>query len=66
LKRHIRTFLRIGKLYRSMEETHLVRLYRTAAILEVLSGAGFSVKTTKRYGDYRLLAGQIGLVAIRQ
>jgi len=66
LTRCIRTFRRVGKLYRSIDETHRVRLYRSAAVAESLARAGFTVKTVNAYGHYRLLAGQIGLVAAIQ
>ena len=66
LTRRIQTFRRAGKLYRSMDETHLVRLYQSGPVTEALTAAGFAVRNIDRYGHYRLLAGQIGLVAISQ
>jgi len=66
LTRRIQTFRRIGKLYRSMEETHLVRLYQSGQVAEALTHAGFVVRTINNYGHYRLMAGQIGLLAISQ
>jgi SAM-dependent methyltransferase len=63
LTRRIRTFRRVGKLYRSMEETHRVRLYRSGPVAAALTRAGFAVRTINRYGQYRLMAGQIGLIA---
>lgn len=64
LTRRIRTFRQTGKLWRHREETHLVRLYRADAVVDSLAEAGFDTRLVNRYGDYRLLAGQIGLVAI--
>jgi len=66
LRRQIATFRTTGKLYKRKDETHIVRLYRAASVCKSLETAGFRAQPIKRYGDYNLLAGQIGLVATIQ
>ena len=63
LIRHIVTFLKDGTLYRRHVETHRLQLYRRSDIAAMLKRAGFRVHTTRRFGDFDLLAGRIGFVA---
>lgn len=54
LCRGITTFTRVGRAYRRSHEQHVLRIYRPAALVVELREAGFSVKTSRRYGKYEL------------
>lgn len=63
LTRHISSFRRLGKLYRRSEETHQIRLYRSAEIAASLRRAGFAVKRLRGYGEMRFARGHVGFLA---
>jgi 2-polyprenyl-3-methyl-5-hydroxy-6-metoxy-1,4-benzoquinol methylase len=65
LTRRIVVVRRIGQLVRGSRETHRVRIYRRAEIRAALARAGFSVRTSRSYGRYRLLPGDVVVVARR-
>jgi SAM-dependent methyltransferase len=66
LTKHITTFRRRGTFYRRHEETHRLQLYRRGEIVELLRRAGFQVRTVRRFGEYALLPGRIGVVARKE
>ena len=55
LTRHITTFRRIGNnRFRRDKETHRLKLFSRAQVLDWLRTAGFRVRSRRSYGDYRL------------
>jgi SAM-dependent methyltransferase len=63
LVRHITAFRRVGGRWRRSAERHVVRLFDEAQLLDALRTAGFSVRTSRRYGDQDLLPGRKAFVA---
>jgi SAM-dependent methyltransferase len=63
LTRRIVSFRREGNRYRRADEVHRQRLYTAAEVSGLLTGAGFKVRVTRRYGEYRLLDGRAGFIA---
>lgn len=63
LTRHIIAFRKAGNFYRRSAETHVVKLYRRAAIAALLRRAGFSVKMLRGYGQMRFAQGHVGFLA---
>ena len=80
LTRRITTFRKIGAQnldprtcnpeprtqYRRSHEVHRVRIYRRAQVAGVLAAAGFTFTMRRSYGSYRLLPGDVAVVAERQ
>ena len=54
ITRGITTFRRIGPHYRRSDETHRVRVLDRAEVERELREAGFSVRVSRRYGDFLL------------
>jgi len=54
LMRRIETFRKAGELYRRGSETHRVRLFDSAALVERLETLGFAVETGRAYGAWQL------------
>lgn len=54
ITRGITTFRRIGPHYRRSDETHRVRVLDRAEVERELREAGFSVRASRRYGDFLL------------
>ncbi len=67
LTRRMTTFRRAGKdgLYRRGEEVHRQRLFETAEVLPLLTGAGFRVRVLRRIGSHRLAPAHVAFVASR-
>lgn len=65
LTRRITTFRRVGRGYRRGEEVHLQRLYPEAKVAAALRRAGFSVRTSRSYGRFRLPPGLAAFLARR-
>jgi SAM-dependent methyltransferase len=63
LTRRIVSFRKVDGTYRRQEETHTQQLYPGTRIAEMLRKIGFRVRQVRRYGDYRLSPGVVGLVA---
>jgi SAM-dependent methyltransferase len=63
LVRHITTFRQIGEAYRRGEETHRIQLYDGRDIAVLLRKIGFRVRSTRRFGNYRLLPKRLGFIA---
>lgn len=63
LTRRIVTFRKMGEHYRRHEETHVLKLYRSTDIAQMLRATGFRVRHVRSYGEYRLPGGLVGLIA---
>jgi len=63
LTRRIVVARRVGRRVRRATEIHRVRVYPRAAVGRALIGAGFSVHMSRSYGRYRLMAGDVAVIA---
>jgi len=63
LTRRITTFRKIGSTYRKARETHRVRIHTPAEIAAALKRAGFSFRMRRSFGRYRLLRGDVAVLA---
>lgn len=52
--------------YRRSHEVHRVRIYRRDELARMLTDAGFRFTMRRSYGSYRLLPGDVAVVAERQ
>lgn len=66
LTRRITTFRKIGRTYRRSREIHRVRLYSRLDMARMLSAAGFRATMRRSYGRYRLMTGDVAVVAEKQ
>ena len=51
--------------FRRANETHTIRIHNRRAIRDALARAGFSVRMSRSYGRYKLLPGDVAVVATR-
>jgi SAM-dependent methyltransferase len=63
LARRLITIRRIGRQYRRSQETHRVRIYTRRAVARALTAAGFTSTMSGAYGRYRLMAGDVAVIA---
>lgn len=63
LTRRVVTYRKVGKCFRRDEETHILRLYPGRELAELLREIGFRVRLLRRYGDFPLPPGIVGIVA---
>ena len=63
LTRRMTLLRRVGGKYRRTQETHVVRLRSCAEIRAQLEALGFSVTVRRSYGRYRLLPGDVAVIA---
>src|SRR5207245_4326498 len=63
LTRRIVSFRKVSDGYRRQEETHTQQLYPGARIADMLREIGFRVRLVRKYGEYPLGPGVVGLVA---
>jgi SAM-dependent methyltransferase len=66
LTREITTFRRVGRQWRRGQERHVLAIVQCAAIVTALEHAGFSVRTSTRYGNLDLAPGRLAFVAKRK
>jgi SAM-dependent methyltransferase len=66
LTRRLITIRQIGRQYRRSQEIHRVRLYTRRAVARALAAAGFTSSMSRAYGRYRLMAGDVAVVATKQ
>lgn len=66
LTRRLVTIRRIGRQYRRAQETHRVRIYTRSAVARALAAAGFTASMSRSYGRYRLMAGDVAVIARKQ
>jgi SAM-dependent methyltransferase len=63
LTRRLVTIRRIGRQYRRSQESHRVRVYTRRAVARALAAAGFTATMSRSYGGYRLMAGDVAVIA---
>jgi SAM-dependent methyltransferase len=51
--------------FRRANETHTIRIYNRRVIRDALARAGFSVRMSRSYGRYKLLPGDVAVIARR-
>jgi SAM-dependent methyltransferase len=66
LIREITVFRHVEGSYRRSEESHLVKIYETEELRELLSEAGFDVTVSSQYGNYQLAPRRIAFAAQRR
>jgi SAM-dependent methyltransferase len=65
LTRRMIAIRKVGRRYRRTQESHRVRIYNRRAVANALAGAGFTARMSRSYGRYRLLPGDVAVIAIR-
>lgn len=63
LTRQITSFRQSGKLYKRTEETHRLRLYSPARMVEIAERAGFSARALRGFGELRFRSGHGAVLA---
>jgi len=63
LTRRMTLLRNVGGKYRRSRETHQVTIRSRAEVKEALADAGFSVEMSRSYGRFRLLRGDVAVVA---
>jgi SAM-dependent methyltransferase len=63
LTRRLITIRRIGRQHRRSHETHRVQIYSRHAVATALEAAGFSATMSRSYGRYRLMNGDVAVIA---
>jgi SAM-dependent methyltransferase len=63
LTRRLTAKRRIRNIWRHTRETHRVRIHSRQEIARALAAAGFSVRMRRSYGRYRLLPGDVVVIA---
>jgi hypothetical protein len=66
LTRRMITIRNVGRQYRRSQESHRLRIYSRRAVANALADAGFSVRTSRSYGRYRLPPGGVAVIATRE
>lgn len=65
LTRRITTFRKLRRAYRRTRETHRVRIYSRGEVAAALAQLGFAVTMRRSFGRYRLMAGDVAVIARR-
>ena len=65
LTRRMITVRRLRRHFRSSREVHRVRIYSRRAIAGALRRTGFTARMSRSYGRYRLMAGDVAVVACK-
>ncbi len=65
VRRDITTFRQVGEAYRRGQETHWAQLFTRTEAEEALREAGFSVRVSRKYGEYTLAPRRLAFVARR-
>ncbi len=63
LTRHIKSFCKVGDLYRRSEEVHVNFLHQPNTLAETLRKIGFRVRPIKGYGNFKFPKGLAGILA---
>jgi len=66
LTRRMVAIRKVGRQYRRTQESHRVRIYKRRAVANALAGAGFTARMSRSYGRYRLLPGDVAVIATRR
>ena len=56
---------KVGRQYRRTQEMHRVLIYSRRAVAQALAEAGFTASMSRSYGRYRLIAGDVAVIATR-
>jgi len=65
LTRRMTIFRKVGRFYRRSEETHRLRLYRSADLARILRDIGFRIRLMRGYGKYLLKGNRMALLATK-
>jgi SAM-dependent methyltransferase len=63
LTRRMIAIRKVGRQFRRTQEFHRVRIYSRRAVAKALADAGFTASMSRSYGRYRLMAGDIAVIA---
>ena len=66
LTRRMITIRKVGRQYRRTQETHRVQIYGRRVMAKALATAGFTSTMSRHFGRYRLIAGDVAVIAKRQ
>jgi hypothetical protein len=66
LTRRIVTARRVAGRWRRGKEVHRIRIRTRDEVRDLLATAGFKATMTRSYGRYRLMAGDVAVIAKRQ
>ncbi len=66
LTRRIVAIRKVGRQYRRTQETHRQWVYSRRAIAKALADAGFTASMSGSYGRYRLMAGDVAVIATKR
>ena len=66
LTRRIVAIRKVGRQYRRTQETHRQRVYNRHAVATALADAGFTASMSRSYGRYRVMAGDVAVIAKKQ
>jgi len=66
LTRRLTLFRKVGGEYRRSREIHRVHVHRRALVAAALADAGFDAHMRRSYGRYRLMHGDVAVVAERR
>lgn len=65
LTRRLTMFRKLDREYRKSQEVHRVRIEPRERVADALRRTGFDVRMRRSYGGYRLMAGDVAVVATR-
>jgi len=65
LTRRIVSIRKVGRQYRRTQEIHRQHVYSRRAVASALADAGFAARMSRSYGRYRLLAGDVAVIATK-
>jgi 2-polyprenyl-3-methyl-5-hydroxy-6-metoxy-1,4-benzoquinol methylase len=63
ITRRLTMFRKVGRRYRKSRETHRVRVYPREEIAAMLARAGFACEMRRSFGNHRLIAGDVAVIA---
>jgi SAM-dependent methyltransferase len=63
LVRNITTFRQHGAWFRRAEEQHVLQLYHSRQVTDMLRSAGYRVRRRRTFGSFALLHGRVGFIA---
>jgi SAM-dependent methyltransferase len=64
--RHLTMFRKVGGQYRRSREVHRVHIYPRETIAAALADAGFTAELRRSFGGYRLMHGDVAVIAERR
>jgi SAM-dependent methyltransferase len=63
LVRNITTFRQTGQCFRRADERHVLQLYHSGQVTDMLRAAGFRVRRRRKFGSFAMLHGRVGFIA---